>query len=102
MSSKRDHVTRWNLRMAEVPLTESLWCSPSDLSKFCEAFGRSEQFFLLSSAMVAHSMLGKHGFIFGISQHGEILSSLCGKHLPNKTYITLIHHGTMVAISITA
>ena len=70
--------------MAEVPLTESLWCSPSDLSKFCEAFGRSEQFFLLSSAMVAHSMIGKHGFIFGIGQHGKILSSLCGKHLPNK------------------
>jgi len=80
--------------MAEVPLTESLWCSPSDLSKFCEAFGRSEQFFLLSSAMVAHSMIGKHGFIFGIGQHGEILSSLCGKHLPTNTYITLIHHGT--------
>jgi len=47
-------------------------------------------------------MIGKHGFIFGIGQHGEILSSLCGKHLPTNTYITLIHHGTMVAISITA
>jgi hypothetical protein len=29
-------------------------------------------------------MIGKHGLIFGIGQHGDILSSLCNKILHNK------------------
>jgi hypothetical protein len=54
------------------------------VSKFCEAFGRSEHVLPLSSALAAHSMIGKHGSIFGIGQHGGILPSLCDKRLHNK------------------
>src|SRR6266446_1960024 len=41
-------------------------------------------FFRLAHKMRFHSMIGKHGLIFGIGQHGGILSSLCDKRLHNK------------------
>ena len=41
-------------------------------------------FFRLAHKMRFHSMIGKHGLIFGIGQHGGVLSSLCDKRLHNK------------------
>jgi hypothetical protein len=58
--------------------------------------------FRLATKWTSHSMIGKHGSIFGIGQHGESCHLHALSTSTTSTYITLIHRGTMVATSIDA